>query len=201
MVRHPLGLAAATVAVLAALALALAGGMGTGTARASGGLGASACNLLTDAGAPQLVGGDAGYPSSAQTVLNACFVRACWQPYTDPDSGVQKCHDGRAAILTLGRTKTSKQALNFVHRALQRGYGRVKIKGADLAGYVGNVKGGGLIMAVGRTTVLFGLGDYSDNDPNPQWGYDPREVMFPEARRIARDLRRPGCPSNPGKCS
>jgi hypothetical protein len=174
--------------------------MGTGTAHASGGLGASACNLLTDAGAPELVGGDAGYPASTQSVLNACFVRACWQTYTDPDTGAQKCHDGRAATLTLGRTKTLKQALSFVHRGLQQGYRTVKVKGADLAGYVGSSKGGGLLMAVGRTTVLFGLGDYSDNDPNPQWGYDPRQLMLPEARRIARDLHRPGCPSHPGKC-
>lgn len=200
MVRRRPSFAVASVVAAAGLGLALTGGVSTDTARASGGLGPSACNLLSDMGATRLVGGDPNYPAFVRPQLNGCFVAACWQPYTDPDTGAQQCAYGHGATLTLGRAKSAKAAVKFVRRGVRQGYHPVKVKGADLAGILSSPKGGGMIVAVGRTTVLWTLGGYSDNGTDSDWGYDPRVHMLPESRRLARDLHISGCPAHPSKC-
>jgi hypothetical protein len=200
MVLRRLSFAVASLATAAGIGLALIGGMKADTARASGGLGPSACNLLNDVGATRLVGGDPDYPAFVRPQLNGCFVGACWQTFTDPDTGAQQCAYGHGATLTLGRAKSAKVAVNFVRSGIRQGYQPVKVKRADLAGIRSNDKGGGMIIAVGRTTALYVLGGYSDNGTDDDWGYDPRVHMLPESRRLARDLHISGCPAHPGKC-
>jgi hypothetical protein len=184
------------VALLAALAPSLASG--AGTAPPNSNLGKSACNLLTYAGTLTVVG--QGHPVQVQSFLNACVVASCWQTYADPDTGAQKCHYGLGATLTLSRAKTTASALKFVHREIGKGYRRVKVKGADLAGIVSNPKGAGIVMAVGRTTALFALGATSDDNPNPIFSEDPTHITIAIVRDIAKELGRPGCPVHPGKC-
>jgi len=181
--------------------LVLLGGIRADTARASAGLGPSACSLLDEVGATRLVGGDPNYPSFTLPQNNACFVRSCWQTSIDPVSGAQQCVYGHAATLTLGRAGSTKAAVKFVRRGIRQGYQQVKVKGADLAGIVSSEKGGGMILAVGRTTALYVLGGYSETGADDGWGYDPRIHLIPESRRLTRDLHISGCPAHPGKCA
>ena len=166
-------------------------------AQASGSLTDSACNLLGYAGALGLVSG--GQPGSLQTVVDGCAAISCWETYTDPDTGSERCHYGRGATLALGHARSAKRADKLIRRSIGTGYRPVKV-GADLAGIVVGPKGGGVVLAVGRSTALFALGATSDDNPDPTWGYDATGVLKGAARRIVRGLKRPGCPVDAGKC-
>jgi hypothetical protein len=188
-------------AVTAALLVALAPSLATGARPTAAGteLGQSACNLLNHAGVPGLVTGGT-HAGSEQQIVSACVFASCWETYVDPDTGGQKCHYGRGTSLALGRTKSDKLALKYMGQYIKRGYRRIKIKGADLAGIVTDSKGGAMVMAVDRTTAIFALGATSDDNPNPAWGSDPTSDLKASARAIARELNRPGCPAHPAKC-
>ena len=179
--------------MLYALAPSLATGAGTPSL-----LSQSACNLLGHSGVSDLVGAG-GHPTSVTEFANACFMVSCWGTSVDAN-GEEKCDYGRGATLALVRQKSETRALKVIRRDIRRGYPKVKIKGADLAGIASDAKGAGIVMAVGRTAAFFSLGASSDTNPSPTWGSDPAPDAKGIARDIARGLGRPGCPAHPGKC-
>jgi hypothetical protein len=60
-------------------------------------------------------------------------------------------------------------------------------------------KGGGIEMAVGRSTALFSLASASDNDPSPTWVKVRRELIE-DAEEIAAVLGSPGCAGDSNSC-
>ena len=200
MIRRALSLAVAVLVVLSITGSSPTIGATGTTSDEGGALKTSACHLLGYAGAPRLLGADAGHPASVLPVGFGCFVSVCLQTVTDPDSGAEKCQFGRGATLEVDHYSRPGVAVKVVGRDLGEGYKKVGIKGADLAGIVHSAKGGGLAIAVGQSSALFALGAYSDTDPNPQWGSDPRKLVLSAGRRIAKGLGHPGCPAKPAKC-
>lgn len=184
---------AAGAALLGALTPTVASGAGPPSD-----LSESACNLLGHSGASALVGAG-GHPVTVTQILNACLAGSCWQTSVDAD-GQQQCDYSRGASLALGREKSDTRALKLVRRDLKKGYRKVKIKDADLAGIVSSPTGAGIVMAVGRTFALIALGASSDTNPSPTWGSDPAPDAKAVARKIASGLNRNGCPVRPGRC-
>jgi hypothetical protein len=167
-------------------------------ANAAGGparLGASACRILDLTGESGEVGH--GHQVIRQQIFDGCSDSSCWSPYEGPE-GERKCAYGRSALLTLGRADTPGQARRVVSREFGKGYRKVRI-GADLAGMILTAKGGGIEMAVGRSTALFSLASASDNDPSPTWVKVRRELIE-DAEEIAAVLGSPGCPVDANSC-
>jgi hypothetical protein len=168
----------------------------TAAAGAPGGLAASACFLLTLSGETGEVGH--GHQVIRVGELDGCSDSSCWSPYKG-EAGEQKCAYGRSALLTLGRTKTPQQARQIVREEMGKGYRQQVRIGADLAAMIVTPKGGGIVMAVGRTTAVFALAAASDNDPSPTWK-NVRPELTEDAEEIALVLRNPGCPVNRERC-
>jgi hypothetical protein len=177
-------------------ALVLAGG--TNTATESLGkvrLADSACYFLSSADGE--VGH--GHKVEREEIFDGCIDGSCWSEYRDPETESEKCAYGRSANLTLGRTRTAKPARQIVRDEIRKGYSRKVKVGADLAGMRVTRKGGGIVMAVGRTTVVFALTAASDNDSDPIWiGVKPE--LKDDARLMVERLRQPGCPISLENC-
>jgi hypothetical protein len=181
-----------------ALALAASGGAGAAptTVHAANALSHSACYLLVLAGSQSAVNGGSHRVQSVQ-VGNACLERSCWTQATDAN-GHNSCAYARGAILTLARYRSAGAAKAAVRNSIAKGYRRIRIVHAALAGITTNPSGAGIVMASGRTTALFTLGASSETGSAPPW--DVRQEIRSEAAWIATDLRRRGCPASFAKC-
>jgi hypothetical protein len=189
------------VSPVAALLVSLPLAAGTGAQAVRGAsLSAAAC---------QLVGGTLVFVETApgtaapKPIGNGCILGECWQRVSDPNNPEQQiCHYARAALITLGRKATAKQARAVVLRQIRRGLRRVNV-GADVAG-IGPISrpmetGTVVEMAVGRTVALFTLGASSDDDPSPAFPNVEQLAVRYSKQSIVFYLRR-GCPAKVARC-
>jgi len=187
-------------AILASSAMALAACTGAGAqaapVHAASALSKSACYLLFLAGSTSAINGGSHQVKRAQ-VGNACLDRSCWTQTTDAN-GRTSCAYARGAILTLARYGSAAAAKAAARNSIMKGYARIRVRHAAIAGITTNPSGAGIVAAAGRTTVLFTLGASSDTGSPPPWNV--RQEIRSEAASIAGDLRRPGCPASYTRC-
>jgi hypothetical protein len=104
---------------------------------------------------PQRIGDGCGY-SNCRTSIEALYQPA-------------QCEYGRRGVVIRNRAASADRAEAFVGKALQKpGYRPARV-GADRAAIVTGPSGGIVVLAVGRITIVYALGAYSDVDSSPGW--------------------------------
>jgi hypothetical protein len=189
----------ASAAVIVALAVALAGvGSSAASGASSRSLSGSACFLLDETKLAVTI--RSGHPLTSSTALNdSCGLGSCWTQVTDPDTGAQSCTYRRETLLTLGVLASASAARADVRRLLAKGYKKLAIKHADLAGVVSDASGGAVVMAVGRNKALLTLGATGPGDSHAPWA-KAKALLLRAAKLVAGRLHQRGCPLRTAAC-
>jgi hypothetical protein len=144
---------------------------------------------------------EGGHRSVNGPLGNACVLNSCWTSEVNPEKEAKECTYARGALLTLSRLSSPHAAQVFVGGLSARGgYKRVAIKHADRAAIVSDPSGGGVVMAVGSTTVLVTIGAKGAHETHAAWpGSKP--LLLRGAADMARRLAKRGCPLSTNACS
>lgn len=189
----------AVAVALASLALVPSSAPATRARAANSRLSSSACFVLLDAyGLHATI--SQGHPEFGSGPLgNGCADGSCWSSEVDPETGSKQCTYSRGSLLTLGLVSRPSAAQTYVRRLFPGGYKRVSIRHADLAGIVSDPSGAGVVMAVGRTTVLLAVGAKGAHGAKVPWP-GSRALTLEAARQIATHLSKHGCPLSTNAC-
>jgi hypothetical protein len=101
--------------------------------------------------------------------------------------------------LTLARYPSPRAAQGAVGEEIAKGYRKLHIKNADLAGIVSNTNLARVVMAVGKTTALIALGAHGPKQTDASFP-GAKEATVTGAKDIARRLHKAGCPLNTNAC-
>jgi hypothetical protein len=161
-------------------------------------LGSSACFLAAQAGWPPAITGGS-HPETDKALGDACELGSCWSKGPGEQEGTEECTYSRGALLTLGRYPSARAAQVAVVREIAKGYRKLHIKNAALAGIVSNTNLARVVMAVGKTTALIALGAHGPKQTDASFA-GVKEVTVSGAKDIARRLRKAGCPLSTSAC-